>query len=181
MVRKLSLTGFLLFVPAEYDMLRLLLAFTVSLAFLVATLLLRPFRTDIDTAFSTSVQISTILTLFCVAGVKLCGEGYEQTCGSLGMSPFEFSLLILIFGILMTLLLCMHIGLALRHHRMGTVRLRKDNRQPYLHLVQGMRFHVFLSHSIVRRTPIRPTARVGWERARARHPLPPLRVTTCAM
>ena len=144
MVRKLAITGYILAVPEENSFLRLLLATVLSMGFLVAHLLVTPFRMQADNACATVVHTTTACVLISLIGVKMCDDLDDVACKALGVTPFAFSVTILVISLVLLVVVTCVVMHSMRQ-RLGVVCFHQTHHAVQLSIRKGYRFHVFIS------------------------------------
>jgi uncharacterized integral membrane protein len=155
LLRKLSLTGFLLLDPQQYTVLRLVAALLVSIGYLVLLLYASPY----DRPTTALLAIGTNLTLTCTFIAALLIKVFVEVPRTAAHTVFGFSsafpltLHILVFnvGVLAALvLMLLTIGRQLqrdaRAARARRLRLRANNEEVRAPSIPSGHFHVFLSH-----------------------------------
>ena len=94
MIRKISITGWVLIVSEEYEHLRVLLALVVSITSLALHLALKPFVSAADNAIAATMQLCLVILYLTVLLIKFCDLGAESCAvfglGSTGDGIFYF-------------------------------------------------------------------------------------------
>eukprot|EP00966_Prymnesium_polylepis_P330067 7385733-Prymnesium_polylepis.1 len=88
MMRKISITGFVLIISEEYEHLRVLLALVVSITSLALHLALKPFVSAADNAIAASMQLCLVILYLSVLLIKFCDLG-EESCAVFGLGSTE--------------------------------------------------------------------------------------------
>jgi hypothetical protein len=94
LLRKLTLTGFVLLIPQEQAMLRLLVAQLVALGALVLYTMCRPFADILDNGLAAIAHAVLVFFLVACAGIKQCGvggEGGDELCDAVGGSKLALA------------------------------------------------------------------------------------------
>jgi len=107
MCRKLTLTGWVLLIPSDTELARVLVALLVSIAFLALQLSLKPFKRPEDGTLMMVVQLVLVLVYTCVALIKTCNlsadvcvkYGFGGTASGIYQFFILFGLTMLIFQI----------------------------------------------------------------------------------
>ena len=112
MLRKITLTGFVLLISEANEHARVLLALCVSITFLVLQMTLQPFQSDVDDALAGLVHLVLVLLYLSIMLLKTCDLS-EEACaaygfGRTGLGLFRF----FIFFSLGLFLLVLILGLA---------------------------------------------------------------------
>ena len=95
-LRKLFLMGYVLLLPEDHAMGRLLLAMMVTIVFLVVQLVAKPFRRQTDDILAALGQVVVLCCLVAAASIKVADE-FEMGEESIGLSPFQSSVVVLLF------------------------------------------------------------------------------------
>ena len=96
-LRKLTLTGFVLLVPRETKLGRVIIAQSVSIAFLMLQLVCKPYRRAVDNWLMTFVQLALVLLFQAVLAIVTCDLDAE-TCSAYGFGSTSRGVF-LFFGI----------------------------------------------------------------------------------
>ena len=104
MVRKLTLTGAVLLIGAEFEQARVLVALLTSITFLTLHLAIKPLRRSEDGALMTLVELALILVYTCVLVIKSC-EANSSVCATYGLGSTSTGvyLFFIFFGLSMLL------------------------------------------------------------------------------
>ena len=149
MLRKLSLSSLVLLIQKD-ELLRVLCAALLSLLFLIAQLVLQPFKRSADNWTCAVFQLCITLIFQCVLVLKVCNQSSEL-CESFGFDERGDGLFLfyVIFAVLV--MLGMLLG-GIYHLARETARatgvlcLCLTRAEPELSLSQGTTYHLFLSH-----------------------------------
>ena len=149
LLRKLTLTGLLVLIQKD-ELLRVLVASTLSGFFLVAQLVYKPYQWSSDNLTSALTHACTTLVFQCVLLLKVCNKSREA-CVSFGSGENGDGLFLLytIFSLLfMLVMLLSGIYHLVREttRATGVLYLRETGAVPELALSQGTAYHLFLSH-----------------------------------
>lgn len=149
LLRKLTLTGFVLFIDEKYVLGRSLAALLMSLAFCAAHDLIQPYRTYADNLLAKISHYAVTLVFLAVLMLKVCNES-EAVCETFGTGSTGDSIF-LIFLVVSTLLLCGMLILATTrlvyeyNTETGMLVFRVGG-VPDLSLPRNFLWHLFLSH-----------------------------------
>jgi hypothetical protein len=165
LLRRLTLTGFVLAVPERVAFLRLATALLFSVLFLVAQTTLRPFKDNHLQAFSSGLQTVTIVLLvgatFMYAYQQFevvlanggAAVGWQDDRLSPLASVFVFqtiedlaALCLAVMSLLMLALILLFVRLALTVSNLDLLKLSRTRAPPMLSIRQEHRHHLFLSH-----------------------------------
>uniref|UniRef100_A0A7S0J4D0 TIR domain-containing protein n=1 Tax=Calcidiscus leptoporus TaxID=127549 RepID=A0A7S0J4D0_9EUKA len=148
--RKSILTGFVLLIPRQHDLGRVVVALLVCGAFLVTQMLISPFRRASDNLLAAAAQLALLIIYLAVLLVKVC-KSSADTCEQFGLGESGGGVVVFFLGFSFASLLSLVL--------FGTVRLLYGARQeaPLLHLKEtravpllstapGISYHMFLSH-----------------------------------
>eukprot|EP00966_Prymnesium_polylepis_P078051 1809271-Prymnesium_polylepis.1 len=83
MCRKLTLTGWVLLIKEEFEQARVIVALTVSTAFLALHLSFKPLRRAEDGALMACIELALVLAYTCVLLIKVC-ETSTEACRTFG-------------------------------------------------------------------------------------------------
>jgi len=150
LMRRLALTGFVLLVGEEHELLRALIALLVSFFWLVAQWALKPYKQLVDNHLAAVANIALTLIFLGVLLLKTCKVSPE-VCEQFGVggSGDGIFLLILIFSMVVVL---GFVAFSLRQLLHSSLRnatvllLRATGAPPVLPLARGIKYHLFLSH-----------------------------------
>ena len=109
MLRKLTLVGYVLLIPEVYDMLRLLVAILVSVAFVVLQLVCKPFKRASDDWLNVGGQLIVLCTFIACIPLQWCDDA---DCTQMGMSEFQASLVVLVFTFVVAVIIFVDLALA---------------------------------------------------------------------
>ena len=77
---------------------RLLFAILVTVAFFVLQLQCQPYKRDVDDHLASAGQLVVLCSLIAAVGIKVADEySHETGDESIGLTPFQFSLVVLVF------------------------------------------------------------------------------------
>ena len=150
-LRRLTLTGFVLISTTGYSMMRGLIATLISIAFLMGLSVLVPLRSKIDDALVLGCHLSLVILFVAVLVIKGCTD-IPDYCAMYGMgdSPLGASLIFIVYAVcLLGLSMCIAFAfavIALRHVTALRQNIRGQSSPPDPSLAKGRRFHLFLSH-----------------------------------
>ena len=155
--RQLTMGWVLRFLPSSKAFLRIIVALLASLAYLIATVAIRPYRRLEDNALAVASSAVLVILFVGCALIKshedvnlattLLGDSQlaSRVLGFSSTSEIVALLLTFMFGML--LLLAASVAWAMRREgRVRTLRLVSGG-QPELGLGQNHKWHAFLSHS----------------------------------
>jgi len=165
LLRRLILTGFVLVVPERLAFLRLIVALLLSVLFLVAQTILRPFKDTSLQAFSSGLQVVTIV-LFMGAtymyayqqfGIAIANGGTIVRWQEGRLSPLvnvfvfetldDLALLCLVVMCVLALALILQmVRAAFNVSNAEVIKLKKTRAAPMLSIRKEHRYHIFLSH-----------------------------------
>ena len=148
LLRKCALTGFVLLIPDDRDLGRLLCALLITLSCLSAEQSISPFRDKINSHLHTASQVLLLVLYLGAMLVKLCDDD-DAICKRYGFndsSGISFLLIGFNFGLLsvVTVLLVRSI---LTSSQMTVVRIEQTGEVPTLTLAKTHMYHIFLSHT----------------------------------
>ena len=150
-LRRLTLTGFVLISTTGYSMMRGLIATLISIAFLMGLSVLVPLRSKIDDALVLGCHLSLVILFVAVLVIKGCTD-IPDYCAMYGMgdSPLGASLIFIVYAVcLLGLSMCIAFAfavIALRRVTALRLNIRSQSSPPDPSLAKGRRFHLFLSH-----------------------------------
>ena len=160
MLKKLSLTGFLLLVPQDLVFLRLVAALLVCIAYLIFLLHSKPYREPTTAAVAVGVNVTLVCLFFTALLIKVANEATLHTRLNLFGTDDVFSLtvLLIVFNVVVLLGTVILLGQQLREarerqlmeeraSRARRLRFRKTDAEVRLEPVPEGSFHVFLSHT----------------------------------
>ena len=159
LARRLVLTGWVALVPEQKDFYRIVIAVLVSLAMLLLTLTLHPYRHSENQLLAVGSQFMLVV-LFVGAGYIKAFEDTVDEVTSLGTDGVAFAssiygfsstesivLMLLLFVLIM---LIMFVAILVHHcvkaGHVTTIRSRATAKEPLLTLSTGQKFHLFNSH-----------------------------------
>jgi len=152
MCRKLVLTGWVLMIGENYELARVVAALLASIAFLVARFAVKPLKRPEDGALMTVIELSLILTYTCVLLIKTC-DFSADLCATYGFGSTSNGVyLFFIFGGISSLLVLVIIEaqavvqLIAAERSVREMRVKGSGKPPELTLLEGQKFHLFLSH-----------------------------------
>ena len=148
LLRKCALTGFVLLIPDDRDLGRLLCALLVTITCLSAEQSISPFHDKINSHLHTASQVLLLVLYLGAMLVKLCDDD-DAICKRYGFddsSGISFLLIGFNFGLLsvVTVLLVRSI---LTSSQMTVVRIEQTGEVPALTLTKAHMYHIFLSHT----------------------------------
>ena len=153
LMRKLTLTGFVLLIPQTMTLLRLTIALLITIGHLVLLQQAAPYKQRFTAHFAVATSLTLTCTLLMAALIKMYDElpasRLEQTLGF--RDAFPLTVIILIFNFSVLIVAAMLICLQAREVKRGMAvrRLRFVARGDEVlapSLGRGMGFHLFLSH-----------------------------------
>ena len=147
LLRRLTLTGFVIPIKSAFQ--RVLIALFVSIGYLMAQIVSRPYKRKADSLLSILISVSLIWCNVFALLAKMC-ESSSELCTEFGLGTgSERLFLAFLFLWLATLVVLMAAGLYLLAHTTATaggIKLKATGKPPGLHLAPGVKYHLFISH-----------------------------------
>ena len=149
--RKVFLTGLILFIDTEQGserMLRLIIASTISVAYLGLLALARPYKRndDLYLSFASNILLSCCFLMGTV--INVCDKG-EDICHQLigRLEPYHASVLAVVLtgGMLLISILLLSF-VSQTTHPIPTILVNSTKSKPNLEMSDSCHFHIFLSH-----------------------------------
>ena len=161
-VRRLSLTSFILFVDTEEGsdkLARLIFGSLLCVLFLALTLLAQPYRHHVDNGLACLAQLLLVCCFVSSIALKLCDPTLPATqlhddidCYSLvGVVHSDLKIALLLLGasiaVFVSSVAVIFWQVISAARRMPTLRLRATDLEPDLSLPEDKDFHLFISHA----------------------------------
>ena len=146
MLKKLSLTGFLLLVPQDLVFLRLVAALLVCIAYLILLLYSKPYREPTTAAVAVGVNVTLVCLFFTALLIKMANASTLLTRKSLfgTDSVFSLTVLLILFNVGLLVGTVALLSQQLRHQQ-NWMRFAKDGvAAAPRNLSKG--YHAFVSH-----------------------------------
>ena len=147
-LRKLTVTSFVILIDEQHAQARVLVALLVSILFLSLETWVQPFRRRTDGMLARMSNVALVVAYLATLVFKVCDRDSEA-CDEFGFSPEGIFTFFVLFGLT---LLVLHFALAFTHlmcHAAASspaLRLVSTGDPPLLSMPEEVHFHLFVSH-----------------------------------
>ena len=150
LLRKLTLTGFVLLINEEHDLARALVAVLISLIFFAGQWAMKPFKRSLNNWLAAAAHLCLTLIFLGVLLLKVC-DASSEACADLGLGEGGDGIFLAILVISITAIssmIILAIGMLLHESRAGAglLYVQATGALPDMPKANGIVYHVFLSH-----------------------------------
>ena len=147
LMRKISLTGFVLLVPNTRIVQRTLIGTSISIFYTTLLLAIGPYKEDVEDKAAVASAVLSSVMLATTLLMKLCDLS-DDICSSLGFADtYQVSLSFVVTA--MGILVVVAVAIAYKvfyAEKLHTVLLKTTRREPEMTLDRKLRWHGFVSH-----------------------------------
>jgi len=149
LLRRLTITGFVLIGTQGSPQLRVLIALLVTILFITMQFLLSPFKRPLDDRMMMLGHVCLLVILIAALVINVCNLSAD-TCETFGMGRTSYlpALVFVVFGTAMLVSAFLLLAWAAGRYAttLPTLRLVENGLEPPLTIAQGDKWHLFVSH-----------------------------------